>query len=154
MSRLFNMLSRLVITFFPKSKHLLISWLQSKSAVILKLPQNEVSHCFHCFPICLPWSHGTRCHDLSFLNVEPNVSLSSFSFIKRLFSSSLSAVRVALSAYVRLLIFFPAILLPACASSSPVFLMMYAAYKLHKQGDNTQPWRTPFLLATKHQPYT
>ena len=69
-SLLFNMLSRLVITFLPRSKCLLISWLQSPSAVILEPPQNKVSHCFHCFPIYLPWSDGTRCHDLSFLNVE------------------------------------------------------------------------------------
>ena len=67
---LFNMLSRLVISFLPRSKRLLISWLQSPSAVILELPQNKVWHCFHCFPIYFPWSDGTRCHDLSFLNVE------------------------------------------------------------------------------------
>ena len=65
-----NMLSRLVITLLPRGKHLLISWLQSPSAVILEPPQNKVYHCFHCFPIYLPWSDGTRCHDLSFLNVE------------------------------------------------------------------------------------
>ena len=68
-SLLLNMLSRLVITFLPRSKRLLISWLQSPSAVILD-PQNKVSHCFHCFPIYLPWSNGTGCHDLRFLNVE------------------------------------------------------------------------------------
>ena len=66
---LFNMLSRLVITFLPRSKHLSISWLQSPSAVILE-PKKINSHCFHCFPIYLPWSHGTRCYDLGFLNVE------------------------------------------------------------------------------------
>ena len=69
MSLLWNMLSRLVITFLPRSKRLLISWLQSPSAMI-GAPQNKVWHCFHCFPIYLPWSDGTRCHDLSFLNVE------------------------------------------------------------------------------------
>ena len=53
MSLLFNMLSTLVITFLPRSKHLLISWLQSTSAVILE-PPKIVSLCFHCFPICLP----------------------------------------------------------------------------------------------------
>ena len=53
-SLLFNMLSRLVITFLPRSKHLLISWLQSPSAVILEPPKNVVCHCFHCFPIYLP----------------------------------------------------------------------------------------------------
>ena len=54
MSLLFNMLPRLVITFLPRSKRLLISWLQSPSAVVLEPPQNKVSHCFHCFPIYLP----------------------------------------------------------------------------------------------------
>ena len=70
MSLLFNMLSRLIIAFLPRSKRLLISWLQSPSAVILEPPKNKVCHCFHCSPIYLPWSDGTRCHDLRFLNVE------------------------------------------------------------------------------------
>ena len=70
MSLLFNMLSRLVITVLPRSKRLLISWLQSPSAVILESPQNKIWHCFHCFPIYFPWSDGTGCHDLRFLNVE------------------------------------------------------------------------------------
>ena len=66
--------------------------------------EKKVCHCFHCFSIYLPWSDGTRCHDLSFWNVEfkPTFSLS-FTFIKRLFSSSsISAVRVVSSAYLRL----------------------------------------------------
>ena len=54
MCLLFNMLSRLVITFLPRSKCLLISWLQSPSAMILGAQKNKVCHCFHCFPICLP----------------------------------------------------------------------------------------------------
>ena len=58
MSLVFNMLSRLVITFLPRSKRLLISWLQSPSAVILEPPQNKVCHYFHCFPIYLPLSNG------------------------------------------------------------------------------------------------
>ena len=72
MSLFFHMLSRLVIAVLPRSKHLLISWLQSSSAVILEPPPPKVSHCFHCFPIYLPWSDGTRCYDLRFLffNVE------------------------------------------------------------------------------------
>ena len=70
MSLLFNMLSRLVKTFLPRSKRLLISWLQPPSAVTLEPSKNEVWHCFHGCPIYLPWSDGTRCHDLSFLNVE------------------------------------------------------------------------------------
>ena len=66
MSLLFNMLSRWVIAFLPRTEGLLISWLQSPSAVILQ-PPKIVSH---FFPIYLPCSDGTRCHDLSFLNVE------------------------------------------------------------------------------------
>ena len=138
MSLLFNMLSRLVIAFLPRSKHILISWLQSPSAVILE-PKKIVCHCFHCF-IYLPWSDGTRRHDLSFSTIlifKPTFSLSSFTFIKRLFSSSsLSAIRVVSSAYLRFLIFFLAILIPACVSSSPAFHMVYHAYKLNMKGDN------------------
>ena len=59
-SLLFNMLSRLVIAFLPRREHLLISWLQSPSAVIFGAPQNKVCHCFHCFPIYLPWSDGNQ----------------------------------------------------------------------------------------------
>ena len=69
-SLLLNMLSRLVITFLQRSKRLLISWLQSPSAVIWESPKNKVWHCFHCFPIYFLWSDGTGCHDLRFLNVE------------------------------------------------------------------------------------
>ena len=70
MSLLLNMLSRLVIAFPQRSKCLLISWLWSLYAVILEHPQNKVCHCFCCFPIYLPWSDGTRCHNPGFLNVE------------------------------------------------------------------------------------
>ena len=145
-----NMLSRLVTVFLPRNKRLLISWLQWPSAVILEPPPNKVSHCFHCFPIYLLKSNGTGWHDLSFLNVElqaQHFSLSSFTFIKRLFSSfSLSAIRVVSSAHLRLLVFLLAILILACASSSPAFCMMYSAYKLNKQGDIIQPWHTSFLI--------
>ena len=97
----------------------------------------------------LSWSGGTTCHDISFLNVEflANFFISSFTFIKRLFSSSsFSAIRVVSSAYLRLLMFLLAILIPACASSSPAFLVMYSAYKLNKQSDNIQPWCYPFPI--------
>ena len=102
-------------------------------------PKNKV---WHCFPIYFPWSDGTRCHDLLnhvfwMFSFKPTFSLSSFTFIRRLLSSSsLSAIRVVSSAYLRLLILLPAILIPACASSSPAFLMIYSAYKLNNQGDN------------------
>ena len=68
MSLLSNMLSRLVIAFLPRSKRLLISWLQSPSAVIWE-PKKSLS-LFPLFPIYLPLSSGTGCHDLHFLNVE------------------------------------------------------------------------------------
>ena len=68
-SLLFNMLSRLVITFLPSSKRL-----NFMAAVTIcshfGAPKNKLWHCFHCFPIYFPWSDGTRCHDLCFLNVE------------------------------------------------------------------------------------
>ena len=71
MSLLYNMLSRLVITFLPRSKHFLISWLESPTAICdFGAPQNKVCHCFHCFSTCPPWSDGTGWHDLCFLNVE------------------------------------------------------------------------------------
>ena len=69
MSLLFNMLSGLAITFLPRSKRLLISWLQSPSAVILEPPKVK-SATVSSFPVYWPWSDGTRCYDLSFLNVE------------------------------------------------------------------------------------
>ena len=71
------------------------------------------------------------------LSFKPAFSLSSFTFLKRLFSSSLlSAKRVVSSAYLRLLIFLPAILIPACASFSQAFCMMHSAYKLNKRSDS------------------
>ena len=65
MSLLLNMLSRLIITFLPRSEHLLISWLQSPFELILEPKKIKV---WHCFPIYFPWSDWTKCHDLSFLN--------------------------------------------------------------------------------------
>ena len=93
MSLLFNMLSRLVITFLPRSKHLLISWLQSPSAMILEPPQIK--------SLTLSTISISICHEVMgpdamilvfwMLSFKPTFSLSSFTFIKRLFSSSLSA---------------------------------------------------------------
>ena len=80
------------------------------------------------------------------LSFRPTFSLSSFTFIKRLFNSLLSALRVMSSAYLRLLIFLPALLIPACVSSTLAFYMMYSAHKLNKQGDYIQPWHTPYPI--------
>ena len=128
MSLLFNMLSSLVITFIPRRKHLLISWLQSPSAVILEPPKIKSATVSTVSPVICHEVMGPDAMILVFwmLSFKPTFSLSSFTFIKRLFSSSsLSAIRVVSSAYLRLLIFLLAILIPACASSSPAFLMMY-----------------------------
>ena len=142
MSLLLNMLSSLVITFLPKSKRLLISWLQSPFAVILEPPKIKSAIVSTVFPSISHEVMGPDAMILVFwmLSFKPTFSLSSFTFIKRFFSySSLSAIRVVSSAYLRLLIFLLAILIPVCASSSPAFLMIYSAYKLNKQGDNIQP---------------
>ena len=151
MSLLFDMLSRLVIAFLPRSKRLLISWLQSQSlsVVILKLKKIK--------SLAVSIISPSICHEVLgpdamifvfwMLNFKPTSSLSSFTFIKRLFSfSSFSAIRVVSSAYLRLLIFLLEILISSCASSSPVFHKMYHAYKLNKQSENIQPWRTPFPI--------
>ena len=109
-------------------------------------PKNKVSYCFHRFPIC----HEVMEPDVMILvfrmlSFKPTFSLFSFTFIKKLFiSSSLFAIRMVSTAYLSL--FLLEILISACASSSPAFLMMYSAYKLSKQGDNMQPWCTPFLI--------
>ena len=119
--------------------------------------KNKVCHCFHCFFIYLPWSDVIRWHEVMWpdamilvfwmLSCKPTFSLSSFTFIKRLFSSSsVSAIRMVSSVNLRLLIYLLAILIPACASSRLAFHMMYSANKLNKQGDNLQPWCTPFPI--------
>ena len=130
MSLLFNMLSRLVITFLPRSKSLLISWLQSPSAVILEPPKIRFDTVSTVSPSICHEVMGPDAMIFVFWvpSLKPTFSLSTFTFIKRLFSSSsLSAIRVVSSAYLRLLIFLLAILIPACVSSSPAFLMMYSA---------------------------
>ena len=112
MSLLFNMLSRFVIAFLPKSKRLLILWLQSLSAVVLeskKIKSTTASTFppFICYEVV-----GLDAMILVFwiLSFKSAFSLSSFIFIKKLFSFSVfSAIRVVSSAYLRLLIFLPAI---------------------------------------------
>ena len=122
MSLLCNMLSRLVIAFFQGasvfsfhgcSHHLQWFWSPPK---IKSLSTVSPSICHEVT--------GTDAMILVFwmLSFKGTFSLSSFTFIKRIFSSLLSAIRVVSSAYLRLLIFLPAILIPPCASSSPVFL--------------------------------
>ena len=124
MSLLFNMLFRLLIAFLPRSKHLLISWLQSPSAVILEPKKINFVTVSIVSPCICP--EMMRQDDMIFvfwmLSFKPAFSLYSFIFIRRLFSSSLlSAIRMVSSACLRLLMFLLAILIPACASSSPTF---------------------------------
>ena len=144
------MLSRLVTTFLPRSKHLLISSSQSPSAVILELRKIKSDTVSTVSPSICHEVMGPDAMIIVFwiLSFKPIFSLSYFILIKRLFSfSSLSAIRVVSSAYLRLLIFLPAILIPACASSSPAFLMMYSAYKLNKRGDHI-PWLYTALMSS------
>ena len=112
--------------------------------------ENKACHCFHFFPLFI-------CHEVMgldamilvfwMLSFKPALSLFSLTLIKTFFSfASLSAIRVVLSAELRLLIFLPEILIPAYDSSSPAFLMMYSEYKLNKQSDNIQPCHTPFPI--------
>ena len=149
MSLLFNMLSRLVIAFLPSSKQLLISWLHSPSAVILE-PKKRKS-------VTVSIVSPSICHEVMGpdavifvfwkFSFKPAFSLSSFTFIKKVFSSSsLSAIWVVSSSYLRLSIYLLEILIPACASSSLALHMMYSEYKLNMQGDNMQPWHTDFLI--------
>ena len=112
-------------------------------------PQNKISHCFHYFPHLfamkwwdwMPWSLFSECWVLSQVFYSPL-----FHFYWLFSSSLLSAIWVVSCVYLRLLIFPLAILIPATASSSPGFSMMYSAYKLNKQGNDIEPWFTPFPI--------
>ena len=133
----------MVTVFLPRSKYVLILRMQPASTVILELPISIVS------PFIYQEVMGLDDKRFVFwtLRFKLTFSLSSFIFIIRLFSSSLlSAIRVVSSAYLSLLIFLPAILIPACASPRQGFYMMYSVFKLNKHGDNIQPWCTPFPI--------
>ena len=131
-------MSRFVIAFLPRSDCLLISWLQPLFTAILE-PKKRISVTASKFSPSI-------CHEIMVLDAmilvffffltlsfKLTFSLYSFTLIKRLFIySSLSTIRVVSSAYLRLLIFLPAIVNPACDSSSPAFNIMYSVYKLNK----------------------
>ena len=147
-SFLFNTLSWFVIAFLPRSKRLLISWLQLPSALILEPKMRKPATAATFFPSICQEVMETVGMVLVFgiLSFKPAFSLSSLTLINRLFSSSpFSAIRVVSSAYMRLLIFRPAILIAACNSSKLAFHKMDSACKLNKQGDNIQPC-TPFTI--------
>ena len=130
MSLLFITLSRFVITCLPNSKQLLISWVQSPSAVILEPKKIKTVTASTFSPSIYHDVIGLDAMILVIwgLSFKPLFSLS-LTLIKRLFSSSsLSAFTLVSSAYLRLLIFLLAILIPACDSSSLAFCVMYSAY--------------------------
>ena len=136
------MLFRFVIAFLPRSKCLLISWLQSPSAMILEPKKIKSVTVSIVFPSTCHEVMGPDVMILAFLMLSFKTAflLSFFTFIKRLFSSSsLSAIWMVLFAYLRLLLFIPGILIPACASPNQAFYMMCSAYKLNKQRNNIQP---------------
>ena len=110
--------------------------------------ENKVCHCLHCFPIYLPQMMVLDAIILVFwmFSFKSAFSLPSFTFKRLLSSSLLSAKRTVSSAYLRLLIFLLEIVIPACASSSLAFRMMYSAYTLNKQGYSIQPWYTPLPI--------
>ena len=148
----FSTLSRFVIAFLPRSKHLLISWLQSPSTVILDPKKRKSVTTFTFSPsICLEvMEPDDMILDFLISSFKPALSLSSFTLIKRLFSSSsLSAIRVVSSTYLRLLMLFLPILISVCNSSSLAFLMMCSAFRLNKQGDNREPSHTPPLILSQ-----
>ena len=109
--------------------------------------ENKVCHCFYCFPIYLPWSDGTGCHDLGFLNVE---------FLSQLFHPPLSLLKGSLDPlhflplewyhlhiwdcwYFSRQPWFQLVIHPSLA-----FWIMCSVYKLNKQSDQIQCWHTPF----------
>ena len=137
MSLLFHMLFRFVIAFLPRSKHLLILWLQSLSAVILE-PKKRKPVTTSTFPLSM-W-HEVMGLDAMIL-VFLMLSFKPAFLVKRLFNSSLSVIRVISLAYLRLLIFLSAILIPACDSSSlafhilsPCLFNLYAEYIIWNAG--------------------
>ena len=145
-----SLLSRWIIAFLPRSKFFfLISWLQSPSAVILEPKKMKFLTLSLVSPSVYHELMGPAAVIFVYwmLSFKPGFSLFSFTFIQRFFNSSLlSAIRVVSSAYLRLLIFLLAILIPACASSSPTFHTMYSACKLNRQGDNILCWHTSFPI--------
>ena len=152
MSLFFNMPSSLIIAFLPRNKYLLISWLHSPFAVISEPPKiksltvSTVSPSIYCevmgpdAMILVFWMLSFK---LSQLFHSP-LSLSSIGSLVLFFFTFYQKCGVIWISEV--IDISPKYLDSSCASSSPAFLMMYSAYKLNKQGDNIQPWRTPFPI--------
>ena len=145
-SLLFNRLSRLVIAILPRSKHLLISWLKSPSAVILEPTKiNSLTVSIVSSAICMkwwdqmPWSEFSECWALSQLfhsPLSPRGSLVLLHFCHKGGVICVSDVIDISSSNLD----------STCDSFSLALCMMYFAYKLNKQGDNIQLWHTPFPI--------
>ena len=138
MSLLFNVLS-MYIAFLPVSKCLLISWLQSPSAVILEPKTLKSLAVSIISPSVYHEVKGPDAMILVFwmLNFKPAFSLSLFHFHRESLQFHFAFCHKGRVIYIsEIMVFLPAILIPACASSSPAFRMMYSAYKLNKQVDN------------------
>ena len=152
MSLLFNMLSRFVVAFLPRSRHLLISWLQSPCAMVLGPKKVKMCYCFHFFPFYLPWSDGTRCHDLSFLDVELQASFFTHLFV---------AFRIHLISKVVLLMLIascfhspvmaqPFLFLPFYTSDVTVYLFLCVfSFLCHYLGPFYFNLRTPCSISCK-----
>ena len=152
MSLLFNMLSKWVITFLPKSNHPLISWLQSPSAVILEPPKLKSLTISIVSPSIYYEVMGLDAMIFVFwmLSYKPTFSLFLFHFHQEALSSLLSAIRVVSSTYLSLLLFLPEILIPACTSSSPAFLMMIKPWSPAFQADSLSSWGVIHIYWTSH----
>ena len=150
MSLLFTKLSSLVKVFLSRSKCLLVSWMQSPPAVIFGASKNKVCPPFHCFPIYLPWSDGSRCHELSFLTVEFQANFFTLLFhfhqvtLWFFFAFCHKGGAICVSEVIDI---SPGNLDSSLCFIQPGIWHMYSAYRLNKQGDNLQPWCTPFLIS-------
>ena len=150
-------------TFYQKFLDLLVRKLNHIFAINLSSQHYILFLVIHTQQLLFQWAlyvsiiSPSICHEVMeqdamilvfwMLSLKPTFSLLSFTLIKKPFSSSsLSSINVVSSSYLRLLVFLLAILIPVCASFSPALLMMYSAYRLNKQGENMQPWHTPFPI--------
>ena len=147
-SKVISLLFRFVIAFLPRHNCLLISWLQSPFTVILELKKIKSVTVYIVSPSICHEVMGLKAVILVFwmLSFKPTFSFSSYTFFKRLFSSSSLSAMSGVIWISEVIGISPSYLDSSLCFSSPVFLMMYYAYKLNKQGDSLQPWCTHFPI--------
>ena len=166
MSLIFNTLSRFVTAFLPRSKNLLISWLQSPPAVILEAKKIKfvtvsifpLSICHYVMgPDAMIFVFWMLSFKPAFSTLLFHLHQEALYFFFLFFKGSLVPLHFLPlewyhpHAYLRLLMFLPPILIPACNSSSLAFLMMCSENRLNKQGDSRQPCHTPFSISCSIQ---